>query len=92
MLPCAVALLILLCCVAFAAIDGSVVLGLERNFCFLAAACTDCSEKFFLRSGCALSCISAVLASLRFVLEALLCIEFLLTSRENKLSAAFFAY
>ncbi len=84
-------LLRLHCCIAFAAVYGAIVGRLERNLCFLAALCADRREEFLLGSGCVLSCISAGFASLRLVLEASFCVEFLLACREGELSAAFLA-
>ncbi len=81
-------LLLLHLSIAFAAIYGSVVAGLERNLSFLAASCTGSGEKLSLRLSGVLSCVTAGLASLRLVLEALLCIELLLASGEYKLFAA----
>lgn len=76
---------------AFAAINGSVVAGLERNLCFLAAVCAGRGEKF---SGCSagvLLCNAASLASLRLVLKALLFEEFLFACREDKFLTAVLA-
>ncbi len=78
-----------LLCKAFAAIYRTVVVGLERDSCFLAA-------------GCANSCVvllallllssSAILAHLGLVFEALLCIEFLLAGCKNEFFSAITAY
>ena len=78
-------------CKALAAVYGSVAGRLERNFCFLAASCADGSEHLTLGLACVLACVTACLASLGLVLEALLCVEFLLTCGEYELVAALFA-
>lgn len=78
-------------CEALAAVYGSVAGGLERNFCFLAASSANGGEHLTLSLGCVLACVTACLASLGLVLEALLCVEFLLTCGEYELVAALFA-
>lgn len=83
-------LLSLHCCKAIAAINRSVACGLERNLCFATAVSASCCKVFSLRSGCVLSCITARLASLGFVLESFRSIKFLLFSCENKLVFAIF--
>ena len=81
-------LLLLQCCKALAAVYRSVAGGLEGNLSFLAASCANSGEELSLRLSGVLSCIAASFASLGLVLEALLCIEFLLACGENKFSAA----
>ena len=83
-------LLLLHSSVALAAVYGSVVLGLERNFCFAAAVCANSSEEFLSCLTGILSCITAGLASLRLVLESALCIELLLACGENEIVSAVF--
>lgn len=77
-------LLLLHCGVALAAIYRSVIAGLEGNLSLLATVCTYCREELFLRSCGVLSRCAAFLASLGLVLEAFLCVEFLLTGCENE--------
>lgn len=85
-------LLRLHCCIAFAAVYGAIVGRLERNLCFFSALCTNGCEKLLLGSCRILSCISAGFASLRLILEASLCIEFLLACSKYEFSTAFLAY
>ena len=85
-------LLLLHSCEAVGAVNWSVTCGLERNFSFLTALCTNCCEHLLLCSCSVLSCIAASLASLGFVLESLLSIELLLACGEYELIAALFAY
>ena len=79
-------------CKALAAIYGAVVLGYETNLCFLAALCANCGEQLSGSLTCALLRISASLASLRLVLEILLCVELLLSCSEDELLSALLAY
>ena len=81
-------LLLLHFSVALAAVYRSVARGLEGNLRFLAASCASGGEELSLGLSGVLSCVTASLASLRLILEALFCIEFLLTGSENELSAA----
>ena len=74
-----------------AAINRSVVNGLERKLCFFSAVCTGCGVHFSLRFACIPSCITASFASLRLVLEAFFRIEFLLARGEYEFVAAVFA-
>ena len=78
-------------CEALAAVYRSVAGGLERNLSFLAASSANGGEHLTLSLGCVLACITACLASLGLVLEALLCVEFLLACGEYELVAALFA-
>ena len=77
---------------ALAAINCSAFLGLERNLSLTAAGSTgSCIHNSFSSAGI-LSCVTASLASLGFVLEALFSIEFLLAGCEYELIAAFLTY
>ena len=77
---------------ALAAIHGTVGLGLKRNLCLAAATGTDSSEELTGTTSSVLACIAACFAALGLILEAALCIKFLLTSGENELITALFAY
>ncbi len=81
-------LLLLHFCIALAAVNRSVVAGLERNLSFLTASCTGSGEELSLGLSGVLSCVAASLASLGLILEALLCIEFLLAGSKDKFFAA----
>jgi hypothetical protein len=76
---------------AFAAIYRSVVAGLERNLSFLAAVSANGGEHFSLFLVYVLSLVTAYLASLGLVLEALFCVEFLFAGGEHEIIAAFLA-
>ena len=76
---------------ALAAINRTIGLGLERNLCLAAACCANCCKELTGTTSRILACIAASLAALRLILEAALCVEFLLTSGENELVSAFFA-
>ena len=77
---------------ALAAVNRTVLTGTERNLAGLAAVGAYSVKHLSLGAGIVLAGISALSASLRLVLEALLCIELLLTSGEYELLAALFAY
>jgi hypothetical protein len=77
--------------VALAAEDGAVSLGLERNSGFATATGTDTGEELTGTTGSILASVTAGLAALGLVLEATLCVEFLLTGGENEFVAAHFA-
>lgn len=82
------------CCKTFAAVNGSIVGGLEGNFCFFATVCTcSCEEffRFFSRFACVLSDLTASFTSLGLVLEAFFCIEFLFACCKYKLLSAILA-
>ena len=85
------ALLIFRCCKAFAAVYRSVACGLERNLSLFATLSTGYCEVLSLGLSCVLSLVTTCLASLRLVLEALLCIKFLLACCEHELLATVFA-
>jgi hypothetical protein len=77
---------------ALAAVNRAVGLGLEGNLSFLTASSTSGREELSGATSSLLSAVTACLAALGLVLEAALCVEFLLTSREHELVAALFAY
>ena len=77
---------------ALAAVNGTVLTGTEGNLAGLAAVSANSVKHLSLGAGIVLAGISALSASLRLVLEALLCVELLLTSGEYELLAALFAY
>ena len=76
---------------ALAAEYGTVGLGLEGNLGFAAATGAGSGEELTGATGGVLASVTASLAALGLVLEATLCVEFLLTSGEYELVAAFFA-
>ena len=76
---------------ALAAVHRTVGLGLKGNLCLAAATGTVSGEELTGTTSCVLASVTAGLATLRSVLEAALCIEFLLTSGENEFSATLFA-
>ena len=76
---------------ALAAENGTVGLGLEGNLCLAAATGAGSSEEFTGTTGSVLAGVTASLAALGLILEAALCVEFLLTGGENELVAALFA-
>ena len=65
--------------------------GLEGNLRFAAASCAGRDEHFALGFSGVLSRVTASLAALRFILEPLLCVEFLFTGGENEFLTALFA-
>jgi len=76
---------------ALAAENGTVGLGLEGNLCLAAATCAGSSEELTGTTGSVLAGVTASLAALGLILEATLCVEFLLTSGENEFVATLFA-
>ena len=78
-------------CEALAAVNRAILTGFERHFCFFAAVGADRGVHLSLRSRSVLASVTASLAALGLVLEAALCVEFLLTSGESELVAALFA-
>jgi hypothetical protein len=76
---------------ALAAIYSLTLGGVERNLAFLTAVCTNSREHLSCALCTVLAGITACLASLGLVLEALLCIEFLLTGGEHEIVAAILA-
>jgi hypothetical protein len=77
-------------CETFAAIYRSVSTRLERNFRFFTASCTRCHVHFSLSFYRIFSRITAVFASLGFILESLFSIKFLLALCKNKFRSAVF--
>ncbi len=78
-------------CEAFAAVYGTVGLGLKRYTSFLAACYAGSGEEFTGSAGSILASIAAGLAALGFVLEALFCVELLFAGGEYEIVAAFLA-
>jgi hypothetical protein len=76
---------------AVAAVHGTVGLGLEGNLGLAAAGSADSGEILAGTTGSVLARVTAGLAALGLILEALFRIEFLLTGGENELCAALFA-
>ena len=79
-------------CEAFAAVYWAIFTWSEWNFSFAAAASASSSEHFSFYFFTSFASISAVFASLWFILEAFFCVEFLFTSGEYEFSSTFFAY
>ena len=76
---------------ALAAENGAIGLGLEGNLCVAAAACAGSGEELTGATSVVLASVTASLAALGLVLEAALCVEFLLTSSESEFLATLFA-
>ena len=76
---------------ALAAIDRAIRLGLERHSGLAAAGCAGSSEELTRTASGVLASVAAGLAALGLILEAALCIEFLLTGGENELCSTLFA-
>jgi hypothetical protein len=76
---------------ALAAVYRTVGLGLEGNLCLATATCAGSSEELTGATGAVLASVTAGLAALGLILEAALCVEFLLTGGENEFVAALFA-
>ena len=76
---------------ALAAVNRTIGLGLEGNLCLAAAGSTNSGEVLSGTAGSSLASVTAGLAALGLVLEAALCVEFLLTSSENEFVSALFA-
>ena len=77
--------------VAVAAVNGTIGLGLEGHLCLTAATGASSGEELTGATGVVLASVTASLAALGLVLEAALCVEFLLTCGENEFIAALFA-
>jgi len=77
---------------ALAAVHRTVGLGLKGNLGLAAAACAGSGKELAGTAGVVLTGVTACLAALGLILEATLCVEFLLTGGENKFVAALFAY
>ena len=76
---------------ALAAVNRTIGLGLEGNLCLAAACCTCSCKELTGAAGGVLASVAAGLAALGLILEAALCVEFLLTGGENEFLAALFA-
>ena len=76
---------------ALAAIDRTILAGLERNSGFLAAVRTDSGIHFTVSLGGVLTRVTARLAALGLVYKALGCVELLFTGGKYKFIAAFLA-
>ena len=76
---------------ALAAEYGTVGLGLEGNLCLATATGASSGEELTGATGAVLASVTAGLAALGLILEATLCVEFLLASSENEFVAALFA-
>ena len=76
---------------ASVAINGTVVLGLERNFCGSAARSTYCVEHLSGSAAGVSLCLTALTAAAGLILKSFLCVEFLLTGGESEFFAAVFA-
>ena len=72
---------------ALAAENGTVGLGLEGNLCLTTATSAGSGEELTGATGSVLASVTAGLAALGLVLEAALCVEFLLTSGEGEFLA-----
>ena len=79
-------------CKTFIAENISALCRLERNYSIATATCTCCCESLSCRSCCVFTSITAVSATLGFILEAFFCIELLLAGGENKVSPAFLTF
>lgn len=77
---------------ALAAINRTILTGLERNFRFSAAGGTGCGVHLFLGLQLVFAGITALFAALGLVDEATLRIEFLLTGGEDELFSTLFAH
>ena len=75
---------------ALAAIDRTVGLGLKGNLGLAAAGSANSGEVLAGTAGSVLASVTAGLAALGLILEALFRIEFLLTGGENEFLATFF--
>ena len=76
---------------ALAAVDRTVRLRLEGNLGLAAAGSADSGEILTGTTGGSLAGIAAGLAALGLILEAALCVKFLLTCGEHELLTTFFA-
>ena len=76
---------------AIAAVNRAIGLRLERDTRFAAAGSAGSGEVLSGAAGSVLAGVTAGLAALRLILEATLCVEFLLTGSENELFATLFA-
>ncbi len=77
---------------ALAAVNGLVGPGLEGDSSLTTASSANSGEVLPRTTGGVFACVTAGFAALWLILEAALSIELLLTSGENKLMTALFAY
>jgi hypothetical protein len=77
-------------CETIAAVNRAIFGGLEGNLAFRSTISANCIVEGLSASGGSFASITASLASLGFVLEALFCVELLLTCGEHKLVPAIF--
>ena len=77
-------------CKAIAAVNRTIISGLERHLCLAAAGSAGSGEELTGSASIVLACVTASLAALGLVLEATLSVELLLTGGENELAAALF--
>ena len=77
---------------AIAAVNRAIGLRLERDTRLAAAGSTGSGVVLSGAAGCVLAGVTAGLAALRLILEATLCVEFLLTGGENELLATCLLY
>ena len=78
-------------CKAIAAVNRTIVSGLEGYASFLAAGSAGGCKELTGATGSVLAGVTAGLAALGLILETLLCIELLLTGGENEFITALFA-
>ena len=76
---------------ALAAVYGTVGLMLKWNLCLTAATGASSSEELTGATSSVLASVTAGLAALGLILEATLCVEFLLAGGKHKFVAALFA-
>lgn len=79
-------------CKAVTAVNRTVAARLERELCLSAALGAGRGKELTLRTRCVLALVAAGLTSLRLVLEAVICVKFLLAGGEHELLAAISAY
>lgn len=77
---------------ALTAVNGAIRLRLKWNLCLTATGSADSCKILTGPTSSILTCIAAVLAALRFILEASLCVKLLLTCSKNELLTAFLTY
>ena len=76
---------------ALAAVNGTIGLRLKGNLCLAAACCAGSGKVLTGATSGVLASVTACLAALGLILEAALCVEFLLTGGENELLTTLFA-
>ena len=77
---------------ALAAVNGSVIAGLERNLCGLSTFRTNRIKHLTLAATLTLASITASLAANGFILESFFRIELLLSCGKDELRATIFAH